>query len=98
MDVSQVFSSIDKQWKETIVDRLQAYVRIPAKSPMFDPEWEKNGYIDAATTLIADWCRTQPIKGMTVEVRKLAGLTPIVLIDVPGELPGSVLLYGHCDK
>ncbi len=98
MDVSRALASIDKQWQDTIVERLQAYVRIPAKSPMFDPDWERNGYIDSATNLIAEWCRQQPIAGMRVEVRKLPGLTPIVLVDVPGELPGAVLLYGHLDK
>ena len=35
---------------------------------------------------------------MRVDVRRLPGLTPLLLIDVPGELPGTVLLYGHLDK
>jgi acetylornithine deacetylase/succinyl-diaminopimelate desuccinylase-like protein len=98
MDTGRIFASIDKQWQDTIVERLKTYVRIPAKSPMFDPDWERNGYIDAAVTLIADWCRLQPIPDMRVEVRRLPGLTPVVLVDVPGDLPGTVLLYGHCDK
>jgi acetylornithine deacetylase/succinyl-diaminopimelate desuccinylase-like protein len=97
MDVSRVFASIDSQWP-TIVARLQEYVRIPAKSPMFDSDWERNGHIDRAANLIAEWCRTQPIPNMKVEVRKLPGLTPIVLVDIPGDVPGAVLLYGHCDK
>jgi acetylornithine deacetylase/succinyl-diaminopimelate desuccinylase-like protein len=33
-----------------------------------------------------------------VEVRRLPGITPLLLVDIPGELPGSVLLYGHLDK
>jgi len=97
MDFSRASAFLEQQFPG-IVERLQAYVRIPAKSPLFDPEWEKNGHIEAAITLIADWCRTQPIPGMRVEVRRLAGLTPIILIDIPGELPGTALLYGHCDK
>jgi len=98
MDVARIFGSIDKQWHDTIVDRLKLYVRIQAKSPMFDPDWERNGYIDAAANLIADWCRLQPIPDMRVEVRRLPGLTPILLVDIPGDLPGTVLLYGHLDK
>lgn len=98
MDASRALESIGRQWQGSIVERLQAYVRIPAKSPMFDPEWERNGFIDAATNLIADWCRAQPIPGMRVEVRRLPGLTPVVLVDIPGELPDCVLLYGHLDK
>ena len=33
-----------------------------------------------------------------MEVRRLPGLTPLLLVDIPGELPGCVLLYGHLDK
>lgn len=98
MNVSEIQRSVDRQWQESIVERLTAYVRIPNKSPMFDSEWEKHGHIDAAANLIADWCRRQPVEGMKVEVRRLPGLTPIVLVDVPGEVPDCVLLYGHLDK
>ena len=98
MDISRLHGHIEQQWKGSIVERLQAYVRIPNKSPMFDPAWEKNGYMAQAANLIADWCRTQPIGGMTVEVRNLPGLTPIVLVDVPGEVDDCVLMYGHLDK
>ena len=98
MNISDIRSSVDRQWQGSIVERLQAYVRIPNKSPMFDPEWEQHGYMDAAANLIADWCRKQPVEGMKVEVRRLPGLTPIVLVDIPGEVPDCVLLYGHLDK
>jgi acetylornithine deacetylase/succinyl-diaminopimelate desuccinylase-like protein len=98
MDFFRLRGSIEQQWRTTIIDRLQAYVRIPNKSPMFDPEWEKNGHMEAATSLIADWCRAQPISGMRVELRRLPGITPVIFIDIPGEVPGCVLMYGHLDK
>src|SRR3982075_3065277 len=98
MDLKRLSASIGKTWDDSIVDRLVAYVRIPNKSPMFDPEWERNGYMEAAVQLMAEWCRTQPVPGMRVEVRRLPGKTPLLLVDIPGELPGSVLLYGHLDK
>jgi acetylornithine deacetylase/succinyl-diaminopimelate desuccinylase-like protein len=98
MDSSALRETIDRQWQDSILDRLQAYVRIPNKSPMFDPEWERHGHMDAAVELMAAWCRTQKIAGMRVEVRKLPGITPILLVDIPGEIKGTVLLYGHLDK
>jgi acetylornithine deacetylase/succinyl-diaminopimelate desuccinylase-like protein len=98
MDLKRLQSSIDGTWDESIVERLTAYVRIPNKSPDFDPEWERHGYMEAAVKLMADWCRAQPLPGARVEVHRLAGRTPLLLVDVPGELPGSVLLYGHLDK
>ncbi|HWM66682.1 MAG TPA: M20/M25/M40 family metallo-hydrolase [Steroidobacteraceae bacterium] len=98
MNIDQLATSINEVWDDSIVDRLTAYIRIPNKSPTFDPHWERNGHMEAAINLMADWCRAQPVDGMRVEVRRLPGKTPLLFIDVPGELPGSVLLYGHLDK
>jgi acetylornithine deacetylase/succinyl-diaminopimelate desuccinylase-like protein len=98
MNLEQLRAAVNKVWDESIVERLIAYVRIPNKSPMFDPEWESHGHMEAAIQLMADWCRAQPVRGMKVEIRRLPGKTPLLLVDIPGELPGSVLLYGHLDK
>jgi acetylornithine deacetylase/succinyl-diaminopimelate desuccinylase-like protein len=98
MDLEQLRASIAAPWRSSILERLTAYVRIPNKSPTFDPSWEANGHMNAAVQLMADWCRAQPVPGMRVEVRRLSGRTPLLLIDIPGELAGSVLLYGHLDK
>src|SRR5580658_10361057 len=57
MDLQRLQSSIDRTWDESIVERLIAYVRIPNKSPAFDPEWQQHGYMEAAVALMADWCR-----------------------------------------
>jgi acetylornithine deacetylase/succinyl-diaminopimelate desuccinylase-like protein len=98
MDLEQLKRQIAGTWDASIIDRLIAYVRIPNKSPMFDPQWERNGHMDAAVELMADWCRAQRIPGARTEVRRLPGRTPLLLVDVPGELAGCVLLYGHLDK
>ncbi|HEX4387296.1 MAG TPA: M20/M25/M40 family metallo-hydrolase [Steroidobacteraceae bacterium] len=98
MDLKRLSASIGRTWDDSITERLIAYVRIPNKSPLFDPEWEQHGYMEQAITLMADWCRAQPLPGARVEVRRLPGKTPLLLVDIPGELPGSVLLYGHLDK
>jgi acetylornithine deacetylase/succinyl-diaminopimelate desuccinylase-like protein len=98
MDVARLTTSIGKAWDDSITARLIEYVRIPNKSPQFDPQWEAHGYMEAAVRLMADWCRTQPLPGARIEVRRLPGRTPLLLVDVPGELPGTVLLYGHLDK
>ena len=98
LHLNDVRASIDRLWNESILERLEAYIRIPNKSPHFDPEWEAHGHMEAAVQLMADWCRAHAVPGMEVEVRRIAGRTPLLLVDVPGELPGSVLLYGHLDK
>jgi acetylornithine deacetylase/succinyl-diaminopimelate desuccinylase-like protein len=98
LDLTRLRRFVGSAWQDSILERLQAYVRIPNKSPAFDPDWQRHGYMDQAIELMADWCRAQPVPGMRVAVRRLPGVTPVLLIDVPGELPGSVLLYGHLDK
>jgi acetylornithine deacetylase/succinyl-diaminopimelate desuccinylase-like protein len=98
MDVAKLRAFIDGVWDESILDRLEAYVRIPNKSPHFDPEWERHGHMDAAISLMAQWCKAQPVPNMRVEIRRLPGKTPLLVVDVPGDVPGCVLLYGHLDK
>jgi acetylornithine deacetylase/succinyl-diaminopimelate desuccinylase-like protein len=98
MDLERLKSRIARTWDDSIIEQLVAYVRIPNKSPMFDPEWERNGYMEAAVQLMAEWCRAQQVPGARIEIRRLPGRTPLLLADVPGELEGCALLYGHLDK
>jgi acetylornithine deacetylase/succinyl-diaminopimelate desuccinylase-like protein len=98
MDLEQLRRFIGATWRDSIIERLEAYVRIPNKSPMFDPQWERNGHMEAAVRLIAKWCRSQSIPGATIDIRRLPGRTPLLKVDIPGERPGCVLLYGHLDK
>ncbi len=94
--------SIPQFWDDTIVPTLVDYIRIPAKSPHFDKDWAKNGHIEAAVTLAADWCRKHPVEGMQLEIVRLPKRTPVLFIEVPAtkgaEKCGTVLLYGHLDK
>jgi acetylornithine deacetylase/succinyl-diaminopimelate desuccinylase-like protein len=98
MDLKNLRGFIEGVWQNSIIERLQAYIRIPNKSPAFDADWESHGYMNQAVELMAEWCRAQPIAGMNVEVRRLPGMTPVLLVEIPGESPGCVLLYGHLDK
>jgi acetylornithine deacetylase/succinyl-diaminopimelate desuccinylase-like protein len=98
-------SSVDrigKQWDTEIVPLLIDYVRIPAKSPHFDPAWEANGHIENVITLAERWVRKQPVRGLAVEIVRLQGRTPVLVFEVPAtdsvEDAGTVLLYGHLDK
>ena len=102
MDTSQVDRYVSAKWDDEIVPQLVEYIRIPAKSPMFDADWEKNGYMEQAVTLMVDWARAQPVPGMEIEVVRLEGRTPLIFIEIPAAHGGSnddcVLLYGHLDK
>ena len=98
MNPEHLLSAISTQWDAEIVPRLAEYVRIPAKSPHFDPQWEINGHIERAIRLAEAWVGKQPVRGMTFEIVRLPGRTPLLYFDVAGTGDRSVLLYGHLDK
>lgn len=86
---------------KTIVPTLTDYIRIPNKSPMFDPQWKQHGYMDSAVELMVGWAKAHLPDGATLEVVRLGERTPVIFIEVPatGGRPGdTVLLYGHLDK
>ena len=84
MLISAATDRIAQQWDDDIVPRLVDYIRIPAKSPHFDPDWEANGHIERVIRLAEAWARAQPIAGLTVEIVRLPGRTPVLLFEVPG--------------
>ncbi len=98
MDNSKTETFVNDLWDSSIIPELEDYIRLPNKSPMFDPDWEANGHMEKAVRMLEDWCNTQPIEGMTVEVVKIEGRTPVLFIDIPGDSDDVVLLYGHYDK
>src|SRR3990170_2564818 len=87
-----------KNWDESALPELIEYIRIPNKSPMFDPDWQTHGYMDQAVQQFEHWCRTRKIPGMQLDVVRLLGRTPLIYMDIPGDSDQTVLLYGHMDK
>jgi len=64
MNPRTLLSAISTQWDAEIVPQLTDYVRIPAKSPHFDPQWESNGYIERAIRLAEAWVKKQPVRDL----------------------------------
>lgn len=88
-------------WDESVVPSLGELVRIPALSPAFDPDWESSGHLDAAIAHLRDWVAGREIEGAQIEVVRLPGRSPVLLVDLPasgGPQDETVLLYGHLDK
>jgi acetylornithine deacetylase/succinyl-diaminopimelate desuccinylase-like protein len=98
MDRSKTMQFVDGVWEESIIPTLEDYIRIPNKSPAFDPQWQEHGHMEKAVQLIGSWCVEQPIDGLTVDIVRLEGRTPIIYMEVPGTGQDTVLLYGHLDK
>ena len=93
---------IDRHWDDEIVRELVDYIRVPAKSPHFDPDWKKHGHIEAVVQQARRWVEAQRIEGLELEVVRIEGRTPVLYFDAPARGEGasakSVVLYGHLDK
>src|SRR2546426_8620837 len=100
MTAAAAASRIAEFWDQAIVPTLVEYIRIPAKSPHFDEEWRAHGHIEAAVGLAERWCRRYTVPGMKLEVMRLPGRTPLLLLEIPATRPDleTVIVYGHLDK
>ena len=90
-----------ERWRPDILPLLETYARIPNLSPAYEPGWQDEGHMDAAAELLAGWASDRALPGATVEIVRITGLTPTVVVEVPASDPGAtrtVLVYGHYDK
>ncbi len=90
-----------RRWDEQIVPALTDYIAIPAKSPMFDADWQQHGHLERVVRDAAGWVERQGVAGLRLEVIRLEGRTPVIFFEVPATRTGStdtVCFYGHLDK
>ncbi|MCY7314094.1 MAG: M20 family metallopeptidase [Rubrivivax sp.] len=99
--LSRITAFTDQAWDERIVPALTKYIAVPAKSPMFDAQWAEHGLLDRVVRDAAAWVEGRKVAGLTLEVLRLEGRTPVIFFDIPATKPDAadtVLLYGHLDK
>ncbi|MBB5397973.1 acetylornithine deacetylase/succinyl-diaminopimelate desuccinylase-like protein [Paraburkholderia sp. JPY162] len=92
---------VERKWNDEIVPALTDYIAVPAKSPAFDPDWAKHGYLERVITDAAKWAEQQPVRGLKLEVIRLPGRTPVIFFETAATRSGStetIVLYGHLDK
>ncbi|HEY8132237.1 MAG TPA: M20 family metallopeptidase [Thermoanaerobaculia bacterium] len=77
---------------------LERFIRIPNQSPLFDPDWKRNGHMQQAVMLAKEWVEKQEIRGLHAEIVESGGRTPLLFIEVGGEGASTILMYGHLDK
>jgi len=98
IDAEKARALVEDSFEDSIVPTLFEYIKIPNKSPDFDPDWDAHGHMDKAMSLLVHWCRQHALDGMQLELLKHEGRTPLLYIEVPGQIDDTVLLYGHMDK
>ena len=82
MDRAAVTKTVQQIWDESVLPSLSELVEIPAVSPAYDADWEANGHMEAAVSLVRDWCAARPIAGLTVDVQRLPGRTPLITCEI----------------
>ncbi len=101
LNATQALSQVTAQWDGDIVQQLTDYIAIPAKSPAFDSDWVQHGYIDTVVRNAAAWVEAQKVAGLTLEIVRLEGRTPVLFFEIAATRADStqtVLMYGHLDK
>ncbi len=101
LNAAHTLDQVSRTWDDSIVAQLTDYIRIPAKSPMFDADWQKNGFLDTVARNTAAWIEAQKVEGLQLEVIRIEGRTPVLFFEIPATKAGStqtVLMYGHLDK
>ena len=61
---------------------LTEFAAIPSLSPMFDENWEHTGHLEDAVTLLAHWAETRQLAKVDVEIHRLEGRTPMLVVTV----------------
>jgi acetylornithine deacetylase/succinyl-diaminopimelate desuccinylase-like protein len=104
LNTTQALEHVSHAWDTDIVARLTDYVAIPAKSPMFDSAWDANGLLETVVRNTAQWIESQKVAGLSVEIIRLPGRTPVLFFEVAATRSAAlattqtVLMYGHLDK
>ncbi len=101
LDPVLALERVARTWDESIVRELTDYIRIPAKSPGFAPDWREQGLLETVLQNAARWIEAQKVAGLQLEIVRLPGRTPVLVFEVAATRAASsqtVLMYGHMDK
>lgn len=106
LNSAQALTQVSQAWDTDLVKQLTNYIAIPAKSPMFDAEWAQHGLIEKVVQNAFEWVQAQKVAGLTLEIIRLPGRTPVLFFEVSASAGNSkqavssqtVLMYGHLDK
>src|ERR1700734_2975299 len=57
MDMQRLKNFVGGIWDESVVPSITDYIKIPNKSPAFDADWQKHGYMADPVKLMERWGR-----------------------------------------
>jgi acetylornithine deacetylase/succinyl-diaminopimelate desuccinylase-like protein len=101
MDTNSLKKYIEKQFTINVLPNLMNFIRIPNLSPLFDPNWNKNGLLLKAANLIVSYAKSLNIKNAEINLLQDSPYTPLIFIDIPASRQNderTILFYAHYDK
>ena len=100
MDTQHLSQFVAQTWEADVLPILHEYIRIPNKSPAFEPAWESLPHMRDAVELLGQWVGRSRVRGLTHRIVTLPGRTPLLFVEVAasGASARTVLMYGHYDK
>ena len=98
MKIDTLEKDINDFWDVNILPTLTEYIKIPNKSPAFDPDWKQNGYMHDVLELAKKWVEKFQPEGSIIHIDEGDDKTPMIIVEIPGEREGNILMYGHLDK
>lgn len=97
---SVVYTNIQQAWQNEALEGLKEFIRLPAVSRSYDPEWKSKGMLLKALTNAEHWCRTM-LPQARIEILSEKGIPPALFIHIPAfkeHLGQPAFYYGHLDK
>ncbi|MBK9443093.1 MAG: M20/M25/M40 family metallo-hydrolase [Comamonadaceae bacterium] len=98
LNTAQALRQISAAWDDDIVRQLTDYIAVPAKSPMFDPDWAQHGFIDTVVRSAADWVLAQKVAGLTLDIVRLPGRTPVLFFELAASSGAAQSIAASADS
>jgi acetylornithine deacetylase/succinyl-diaminopimelate desuccinylase-like protein len=110
LDVQALSRHVDASWSAALLPELIDYIEVPAKSPMFDPDWVAHGHLERVVQRAAAWVESRHVRGLRLEILRLTDAagqprTPLLYFEIDATRPEpdgarapTLLIYGHLDK
>ena len=88
-------------WDKNALPSLMDFIRIPAKSTAFDPDWEEHGLLRQTCEHVSNWIQKN-IPDAQCEILQEKGKTPCLFVEILSKNENmndtTVAFYGHFDR
>jgi acetylornithine deacetylase/succinyl-diaminopimelate desuccinylase-like protein len=89
---------IEKTFDESALPSLMEFIRIPNLSRTYSNTWQTDGFPEQAANHLKKWVESMQVNGLKIEIIKHENYSPLIFIEVEGDLKHTVMYYGHYDK